>query len=162
MATGKGPRNHYFRDGDPFTEILIKHDHIQDVREIISQRVSEGDYHSYHENYDQSGLEGIPKYVEDYSTLLTSGETGNLAVTYLGSYQLQYFVNNVNFEDGTATIMFYVYNESTLASPGHLPVLDYTNIWRENVTPFLNGLTKEGPMSKTSQTFTWYETIKFP
>jgi hypothetical protein len=40
------------------------------------------------------------KYIRDYSTLLTGRLTGNIAVTYLGSYALTYTILSVDEEDG--------------------------------------------------------------
>ncbi|HJW91213.1 MAG TPA: hypothetical protein VJ436_11290, partial [Anaerolineales bacterium] len=161
--TGDDLKQHNFSEGDPFTKLLQKHSYIQEVRGKISQRLSEGDYNSYEQDYDLSGLKGVPKYARDYSTLLTAGTTGNLAVTFLGSYQLYYYVNKVDPENGTAEILFYVYNESTLASATHPPVIGYTDFWEQNITPFVNGLVAgDGPMSKVTQTILWTETISFP
>ena len=159
---GIGPRRHVFTDGDYFTELLKQHAHIQDVKELIGQRLGEGDYKSYRQDYYLGGLQGVPKYVKDYSTLATFGKTGNLAVTYLGSYELHYYVNIVNQKNGNAEIQFYVYNESTLASATHPPVLGYTQFWETYITPFMNSLVSNGPMSKTTQIFLWTETISFP
>ncbi len=159
---GIGPRKHVFTDGDLFTELLRQHEHIQEVRDLIAVRLGEDDYSSYHENYYLGGWQGVPKYARDYSTLVTFGETGNLAVTYLGSYELQYFVTSVDQENGTAEIQFYVYNESTLASATHPPVLGYTDFWENYISPFISRLVSEGPMSQTTQIFLWTETISFP
>jgi hypothetical protein len=52
-------------------------------------------------DYKLSGLSGVPKYIRDYSTLLTGGMTGNIAVTYLGSYGLKYEVLSIDEESGT-------------------------------------------------------------
>jgi hypothetical protein len=160
--TGKGSDEHVFVDGDPFTKLLQQHEHIQDVRDLISQRLSKGDYKTYEQNYDLGGLQGIPKYIIDYSTLATFGKTGNLAVTFLGSYELHYYVTEVDTQNRNAEITFYVYNESTLASATHPPVVGYTQFWEEYITPIINWLSNEGPMSRVTQTFLWTETISFP
>lgn len=159
---GIGSRRHVFIDEDYFTKLLKQHAHVQDVRELIAQRLGEGDYTSYREDYYLGGWQGVPKYARDYSTLATFCETGNLAVTYLGSYRLQYFVNSVDQENGSAVIQFYVYNESTLASLPHPPVVGYTDFWDDYISPFMNKLASEGPMSETTQIFLWTETISFP
>ena len=77
-------------------------------------------------NYNLGGLSGVPKYIRDYSTLLTGGLTGNLAVTYLGSYGLKYEVLSIDEEDGTARVHFTVSNSSTIESAAHPPVIGYT------------------------------------
>lgn len=45
--------------------------------------------------------EGVSKYIKDYSTLITAGKTGNIAVTYLGSYKLQWRAD----VDGNTTVI---------------------------------------------------------
>jgi len=127
----------------------------------IALRVSAGNYNPDEMDYYLGGLQGVPKYAQDYSTLLTFGQTGNLAVTYLGSYDLDYYVTNVNTESGSADILFHIANESTLASATHPPVIGYTDFWEETITPFTNNLVQSGPMSTTTQSFWWTETIYY-
>jgi len=128
----------------------------------IANRVKVGNYHMYVDNYDLGGLQGVPKYFQDYSNLLTFGHTGNLAVTYLGSYDLIVYVVSVDRDAGTAVVLFYVSNDSTLASATHPPVLGYTPFWQRYVEPAVNNLTAGGgPMSRTTQAFWWTETIHF-
>lgn len=110
-------------------------------------------------NYKLGGLQGVPKYFSDYSTLLTGGLTGNLAVTYLGSYDLQYNVLSVS--GNSALVQFLVTNSSTISSATHPPVIGYTNWWNNNIGKPLDNLFSSGPMSKTTQTFTWTETIRW-
>lgn len=102
--------------------------------------------------YSVGGLIGIPLYFHDYSNLLTGGNTGNLAVTFLGSYGLSYEVND---EILTMTIT----NNSTISSATHPPVLGYTQWWRQNIEPTLNRQFESGPLSKTSQTIILHENI---
>ena len=112
-------------------------------------------------DYSLAGLQGIPKYVKDYSTLFTFGETGNLAVTYLGSYVLRYRVTNIDIKKGVANVHFWVYNESKASSGSRPPVLGYTNWWNRRVGKGLDSSRQSGPMSKTTQKFDWDETIHF-
>jgi hypothetical protein len=93
--SGTGPRTHNFKGGDKFTELLKKHKHIEETRKKIARAIANGTLQlnkSYPNNYNLGGLAGVPKYFGDYSTLLTGGLTGNIAVTYLGSYVLSYKV----------------------------------------------------------------------
>jgi RHS repeat-associated protein len=161
--TGNGTRNHKFRDGDDFTEMLKKHEHIQETKNKIRKiLVSSGGQLLKGSNpYKLGGLKGIPLYLRDYSTLLTGGLTGNLAVTYLGSYALKYEVVSVNKQTGTAVVVFNVSNNSTIESATHPPVVGYTSWWQNNIGSSLNKTFQQGPLSKTSQTFTWKETIKW-
>lgn len=109
----------------------------------------------------EQGVVGVPKYVRDYSTLLTGGLTGNLAVTFLGSYGLKYEVVSINDENGTAQVRFYVSNASTIESATHPPVIGYTEFWSKNIGTPLNNYFSTGAMSKTTQTVEWTETIKW-
>lgn len=120
-----------------------------------------GNYEAGANDYSVAGVEGVPKYFQDYSNVLTFGNTGNLAVTFLGSYSLKYYVTDVNCASGTATVLFNVWNESTLASATHPPVLGYTDFWQDNIEPMVNGLTGTGPMSRVTQDFWWTEAIPF-
>jgi hypothetical protein len=155
-----------FREGDPFTELLQEHEHLIEVRLAIALRVREGNYNPDEMDYDLGGLQGVPKYARDYSTLLTLGQTGNLAVTYLGSYDLDYYVVSVESNEGNAEILFHAQNASTAASATHPPVIGYTDFYLENIAPFTDNLFayifgSTGPMSKTTQSFWWTETIYY-
>jgi RHS repeat-associated protein len=159
--TGEGPRHHEFRDGDPFTELLQEHEHFGDVREELKLRLLARNYRPGEANYYLGGLQGVPKYFRDYSTLLTFGQTGNLAVTYLGSYELNYYVVAVDEDRGLAEVLINVENESTLASATHPPVIGYTDFWLEVIAPATDNIVPSGPMSRTTQSFWWTETIGF-
>jgi RHS repeat-associated protein len=159
--TGTGPRQNNFVGGDPFTELLRQHDHIQQVREMVSIRLSAGNYKSGNADYDLSGLQGVPKYVKDYSTLATGGTTGNLAVTYLGSYQLDYSILRADSVNGIAEISLHVHNVSSIASATHPPVIGYTEWWDRNINQPLNATFSQGPLSPTSQDFWWSEIVAF-
>jgi RHS repeat-associated protein len=149
-VTGRGPREHNFTDGDPFTELLRRHEHIQNLINGIcnGSLPASGTY-----RYDLSGLQGISKYFRDYSTLLTGGYTGNLAVTYLGSYSLDYTVT-----DGTLNI--HVENPSTISSATRPPYFGYMPWWNNYVAPAMDNLLSAGPMSATRQSFDFHESLK--
>jgi RHS repeat-associated protein len=166
-ATGTGPRSHYFTDGDPFTQLLQQHSHIQEVRDkvksLLPRRCCTCNSTSFGDSspYNLGGLAGVPKYFRDYSTLLTGGITGNLAVTYLGSYDLNYSITNVDCCAGSATVTFDAHNSSTIASGLRPPVIGYTPWWNQFVAAPLNGFLPTGPGSKTEQIIRWSETIRF-
>ena len=157
--TGFGPRDQDFTDNDPMTGMLQQHSWIQETRNLIANNIATGGDLAGYNNYNLGGVQGVPKYVADYSTLLTAGLTGNLAVTYLGSYSLNYNVTSINPQSGTATVIFTVANSSTIASATHPPVVGYTPWWDQHVATPLNNFFQSGPMSPTTQTFTWTETI---
>lgn len=146
--TGTGPRSQTFHDGDPFTETLRHHDNVQDVVNGVrdGSLPPNGDH-----DYNLGGVKGVGLYLRDYSTLLTGGATGNLAVTYLGSYSLHYTTS-----DGVITMT--VKNTSSLGSATHLPIFGYTGAG-QNFSRFMNGLTRSGPMSPTTQTFIFHERV---
>ena len=155
--TGSGPRHRDFTNGDQFTEMLRQHDHVDATRGIIRDRIASGGQLTGRNPYSLGGIQGVGKYLKDYSTLLTGGATGNLAVTYLGSYVLNWEVSAIN--GNVATVLFTVNNSSTIQSATRPPVLGYTDAWKSTVGSWLNNQLSSGPMSQTTQTFRWTETI---
>ncbi len=103
-------------------------------------------------DYNLGGLQGVPKYLRDYSTVFTGGMSGNLAVTYLGSYGLKYSVTG-------DTLNIYVWNVSSIESATHPPVIGYTNWWHTYIVDPLNNSFSSGPMSPTKQTFTFHQNL---
>jgi hypothetical protein len=83
---------------------------------------------------------------------LTGGLTGNLAVTYLGSYQVEYALTN-------STLDILVYNSSSIASALRPPVIGYTDWWKTNVGGPLNSFFSSGPLSPTVQYIHFHESI---
>jgi RHS repeat-associated protein len=155
--TATGPRNHSFTNGDPFTELLKKHNHIVETRALIIQNIKNGGPLKGKNNYSLKGVGGVVTFLKDYSTLLTNGLTGNLAATYLGSYTLNYNILSIN---GTSAIVqFNVSNSSTIGSATHLPIQGYSDYWDNYIATPLNTAFLNGPMSKTTQNFQWEETL---
>jgi hypothetical protein len=89
---------------------------------------------------------------------LTGGLTGNLAVTYLGSYDLKWTAEP-NYENNTIGVTFSVYNTSTMQSASRPPVLGYLPAWQNTVGKHINTAFQSGWGSKTSQTFNWTEIL---
>ena len=147
--SGTGKRTHHFSDGDPFTELLRQHQNIRDlIKAVCAGEVRpQGRF-----DYKLNGIQGVPKYLKDYSTLSSGGLTGNLAVTYLGSYGLSYSESN-------GVLNIHVWNDSTISSATHPPVLGYTNWWNQHIGDPLDSLFTSGPMSKTSQSFDFHENL---
>ena len=157
--TGKGPRHRDFTNGDLFTEMLKKHEHIEDTRNMIINNVMNGGALKGTNPYKLGGIEGVGLYIRDYSTLITGGLTGNLAVTYLGSYNLDW-VAKPNAENGTISVTFSIYNTSTMQSASRPPILGYLPIWQKTVGSMINKKFKKGWGSITSQSFRWTETLQ--
>ncbi len=157
--TGVGPRKQIFRGGDPFTELLRKHAFISASKTAFANSLLSGGPASNGYAYSLGGVDGVGKYVADYSTLLTGGATGNLAVTYLGSYNLSISASAVTARG--AHLTFHVSNSSTLASATHLPlygIIPGYGDW-EN---FVNTLPGDGgPMSRTTQDIYWSEDVSW-
>jgi len=158
--TGNGPRHRNFEAGDNFTEMLKGHDHIKNALSTIGDRIANNKEHKPI-SYSLAGVQGVRKYIGDYSTLATAGQTGNLAVTYLGSYSLAYKFTDVDIERRTARIHFTVNNGSSIQSATRPPILGYTKAWKEGPGKWINDAIQTGPMSKTTQTIRWSTTIKF-
>lgn len=100
--------------------MLRQHDHVATTRALIMQSIANGGPLKGSNPYRLDGIQGVGKYLRDYSTLLTAGTTGNLAVTYLGSYVLNW---QATVNGNLATIVFTVNNSSTIQSATRPPVL---------------------------------------
>lgn len=167
--SGTGPRQRTFTEEDRFTQMLRQHKHVETVVAAIQTQLGNCQTPTpqslaaagTNPNYNLSGVEGVPKYIGDYSTLATGGTTGNLAVTYLGSYGLSFNVGSVNSSAGTASVSFHVTNTSTIASGTRPPVIGYTPAWQNTVGRALNGAFQTGPMSATQQDFFWTQQVSF-
>ncbi|MCA2968810.1 MAG: RHS repeat-associated core domain-containing protein [Acidobacteriaceae bacterium] len=167
--TGNGPRQRTFTEEDRFTQMLRQHNHINLVIGAIQGQLGSCQTPTpqslqaagTNPNYSLSGIEGVPKYVGDYSTLATGGATGNLAVTYRGSYGLSFNVSNVNASAGTASVSFHVCNVSSIASGTRPPVIGYTQAYQNTVGRALNNSFSSGAMSPTQQDFFWTQQVSF-
>ncbi|MFZ6663658.1 RHS repeat-associated core domain-containing protein [Peijinzhouia sedimentorum] len=157
--SGTGPRNREFTNGDVFTEMLRQHSHIGDARNTIIDNVANGGELSGNSPYQLGGFQGVGLYIKDYSTLLTGGATGNLAVTYLGSYNLKWTAVP-NAGNGTISVNFSVGNTSTMQSASRPPVIGYLPGWQNTVGRRINESFQTGWRSKTSQSFNWTETLQ--
>ena len=156
--TGTGPRHRSFNGGDYFTELLRRHGHIEATMGVVSSKIGEGIY-SGRSNYSLSGIEGVGLFLKDYSSLITGGRTGNLATTYLGSYQLSWDVLSISGNE--ALVSFSIDNSSTIQSLLRPPLIGYKKWWQNSIGSYLNNQFSSGPMSKTTQSFNWIETISW-
>jgi RHS repeat-associated protein len=161
---GVGPQTRDFGLNDHMTSYVIGHSAVNSARNTITSQIkaNSGSASPVPVSYDLSGLAGIPKYFGDYSTLLTFGNTGNLGVTFLGSYKGQVSVVNVSQSTGTAEIEFSIVNNSTIGSATRPPVVGYWDWWQEYVASRITNLADGGgPMSTKTQNFVWRETVPF-
>lgn len=154
--SGEGPRDRQFQDGDYFAEMLRTHSHYQDAIQGAIEQIRNGKLEG-EDSYELGGLGGVAKYIKDYSTLLTAGKTGNIAVTYLGSYNLQW---RADVEGNTAVIHVTITNSSTMQSASRPPVVGYWSVWQNSVGKWINKTFSTGWGSKTTQTFNLTETVK--
>ena len=130
--SGEGPRHREFTNGDIFTEMLRQHDHVENTRNIIINNVANNGELTGRNDYRLGGIKGVGLYIKDYSTLLTFGLTGNLAVTYLGSYSLNWEAIP-NYKNGTILVNFSVENSSTMQSGTRPPIVGYTKFWQNHI-----------------------------
>jgi len=168
--TGSGTRHRDFKDGDDFAEQMRSHKHIQTKIKEVSKAVTgkcnsncsyAGPYSppASSSSYKLGGIEGVVKYLGDYSNLLTFGKFGNLAVTFSGSYDATFTVTNIDCCANTADLEIVTTNSSHAASALRPPVLGYTDWWQKHVAPRINKLFQSGPGSPTTQKVTLTEKL---
>lgn len=157
--TGAG-NSREFQEQDEFTQLLREHPHYQELREWLRT-----EYENLHVDWEQerpyglSGVEGVGKYVADYSTLLTGGTTGNLAVTYLGSHAVNLKVVGQR-PDGGYEVRVTASNASSLQSATRPPLIGYESWYRDTVGEATNKLSEvTGVGRTTNQTLVWTETV---
>jgi hypothetical protein len=143
------------------TQQLIQHHGVQEARQIMIERVRKGQVAAGTIGYSLGGMDGVVSFIKDYSTIVTAGRTGNLAVTYLGSYAGTIEVTNVT--DHSATLVYHVENTSDLASATHLPFygeIDKVCHCGDQWEAFVNSIPgSSGPLSPTKQDFYWSEDV---
>lgn len=174
--SGKG-NSREFHELDAFTQLLRQHPHYEGLREqlhtlVQTEQLSIGmstnnsrDEDDFIElgvqtNYGLSGVEGVGKYVVDYSTLLTGGLTGNLAVTYLGSHNVDLDVIGQN-PDGSYEVRFTASNQSTLESATRIPIVGYDHWYQNSIGEATKQFTEATGFARTTeQKIIWTETTK--
>jgi hypothetical protein len=164
--TGTGRKSRDFKNNDVTVELYKKHNFyknaIEETKQILGnwrpgEQLPEKSF-----PYKLSGLEGIAKYIQDYSTLLTGGQTGNLMFTYLGSHSLYMTVKSIDIQKRTAVVEFIVHNMSTLESATRLPYFGYKQWYTNSIGKLINNMAgRTGPTSETEQVFKMDETINF-
>ena len=162
-----GPKSRDFTSGDYTVELYKQHEHYQNALSSVTNKLknlpANASNPDYGFPYELDGIEGVGKYVKDYSTLATGGTTGSLMFTYLGSHSLWIEVTANDIERRVAIVTFTVHNMSTLESGTRPPVIGYQEWYQNSVGNFLNTKVagRTGPTSETEQVFQWTETIKY-
>jgi RHS repeat-associated protein len=162
-----GPKSRDFTTGDNTVELYKQHEHyrnaIIDVQNKLRNLKPGEPMPDFGFPYKLSGIEGVGKYIMDYSTLATGGTTGNIMFTYLGSHSLWIEVTSNDVSQKVATVTFTVHNTSTLGSATRLPYFGYKEWYQNNVDEFMNGTIagRTGPTSETEQVFQWSIPIKY-
>jgi len=165
--TGKGPKSRDFTSGDYTVELYKQHEHYQKALSNVTNKLrnlpANAPNPDYGYPYELDGIDGVGKYVTDYSTLATGGMTGNLMFTYLGSHSLWIEVTANDIERRVANVTFTVHNMSTLESGTRLPYIGYKEWYINSVGNFLNTKVagRTGPTSETEQVFQLTEPIKY-
>jgi hypothetical protein len=109
--------------------------------------------------YSLGGVEGVAKYLGDYSTLFTGGTTGNLAFTFLGSHRAEVDVLARNL-DGSWTVHVTIHNDSSLQSATRPPVIGYDPLYQRTIGGLVDTFsTATGIGRTTTQTIEWTERI---
>jgi hypothetical protein len=159
-VTGKG-NDRDFVETDDFTQLLRTHPRYEQIRAELNERSdslfvgANGD-----PDYELAGWDGVGKYVQDYSTLLTAGASGNLAVTYLGSHRIHWEVVGQR-PNGDWEIEFTATNSSSLQSATGPPVLGYEPWYRDSIGAATDNISEVfGIGRETTQTIKWTETIE--
>lgn len=172
-ATGNGPRVQKFTNGDPMTEELKRHSHIEQIRKDIPGQIVMGQAFrnvgpwqfpiTHKAPYGLGGMKGVKNYTNDSGIncmIRDRGcDRGNLAVAYMGSYKLDYKITSVDTQKGEATVAFHAENESTMSSATHPPIIGYKKWWNDSIGKRLDQSFQSGAFSATRQEFNWVEKI---
>jgi RHS repeat-associated protein len=156
-VTGKGPRHQVFKASDPFTKEFKTNSNVASAKKSMIARLSAGTSSGHDYPYSLGSWNGVGLYLDDYSSVYDFGATGNLAVTYIGSYNMSVTPSNVTSD--SATLNFHVTNTSDLASAlhpifyGEIPGYSAVETW-ENSLP-----SPGGPFSATTQDISWSENV---
>lgn len=159
-----GAGNHReFREGDRITELLRSHSHYEGVRkrlrELCGRMYIGNRFVKEVFDYKLNGIEGVGKYIADYSTLASAGTTGNLAVTYLGSHSVDAEVVD-RYPNGDFEVQIVVTNSSSLQSATRPPVIGYEDWYQDTVGSATDAFSEMTGIGRTtSQTIVWTERV---
>ena len=159
-APTSGPMHtEYFREGDPFTEGIRAHEHIQEVRERIAVELAadqmQGTVHLHYGDPAQFSPEDREEiFWANVDSVLTFGGAGMpIEQAFLGSYDLSWEL--IGKEAGNPVIEFNLTNASTWnsAKPDPGKITSYTN---ESASDGHDALAGEW---WTRQSIRWRETF---
>ena len=157
FALGKAPRDLGFTD-DAFAKAIAESGHMTNLRDKITARLKAGDY-AEGEIYDSTRSLSSEWMTlgSDFVTTLSGGIVGNLTVTALGGYYVNYEIVQINGNE--ATITYSITNDTTRESLNRIPGLPIGEMpW----APAVNGANLfAGGFQPTGQAIIWTETITF-
>lgn len=117
----------YFRDGDPFTQLIQELPHLAHARQVIAAQLRAGELKGavHHHNKDKNILNKALTYRDDMVGLATWGEAGSQdPAFFLGSFDLYWnFVGTG--ANGEPVVEFHLLNATTWASGK----LDPSKLW---------------------------------
>lgn len=187
--TGNGPAKRKFGPGSMMIGFLKEHQHIKAMREEIKKEVikmcrcdSKNSILLW--TYNLTGVDGVFLYLNDYGVLaqdgleravgMDNGVSGDVVVAYLGGFGAKAYVNAScgmakDNHEAVADTRFQVWNESSVGSATHPPLIGYTSIWSDYIEPWIedihqkntpiNPATGRRPGDHTRQDFIWDEEI---
>jgi RHS repeat-associated protein len=157
--SGTGPRHQVFGQNDMATRMLRQHSNFDGMRKWIFSNGASSVGKTLPWDHNLGGVKGIFVYGSQYAAVATGGRGGNLAATYLGSYDASFTIKGID-KNGVATVAVHAWNDSDLKSATHPPYVGYTDWWQENVEPVIAGAEPtSGPASPTRQDFYWTERV---
>lgn len=150
------------------------------IKDLKSNPAQKADYDISQKipNHDLGGIDGIFKYLRDYSIVFTGGLLGgNLTATFLGSYQIHpVIISNIDRDNCTAEVYFGLNNTSGLESASRFPITGYLGkalgvptatlqdmfSWKFGIPSGVLNNNAFGPVGQNAdQTLHWGEEIDF-
>lgn len=156
--SGLGERERIFGEKSKMTTLLRTHWSVAKAKAKIAKVIKSSNQMNGIEKHDLSDDKGILIFLLDGITLLTLGRLGNLAATFLGSYDIHW--NVLMKEDNVAVVLCEAVNNTTARSATRIPKIGYTDWWNNSIGAFSNKVAARiGMGEKTSQKIIWKEVI---
>jgi RHS repeat-associated protein len=185
-AFGYGPQTNYFGNNYYYTKELRKHNHIKKAKNIIKNKLTflcmfcensdiEGVYNYRLGNYNKKErvalmLRDIASAGNDLIPIIKIPLLGeyklpynmfNSDISFLGTYDLDYSVDNISCRKGTAHIEFHAFNKTSLESLFRSPITGYDADSHTSIASRLGWLKSRGFVVDKYQDFRWDEVIMF-